>query len=299
MEGLSARVSPPRRNCERRSVRWRHSIVFGNSVSCYWRSTKRSARRGRSRTRSRCRKKNGESDPPGSRERSRSTTARHFQWSPQNGPSGFGSYRDGRALGHASGRGRNADGTAPTPGTGCRSADLSLSVRPSGFLPGVTCQADSDRSGPSESVASLLLVLALPYRPIPRRHRTGYREHRTLSWGAPHAGGGGSGGALRPRTPADETARRSGGDHQSRRANGGGDWRRYRRARASADPAGRAVGSTHGGRRTNSDSAYTNGRNRSACGEEGNPGPPGQDRRATGPHAGGQAGMRVYTNDMG
>ena len=42
-------------------------------------------------------------------------------------------------------------------------------------------------------IASLLLVSALPCRPIPRRRRTGHREYGVLSRRAPHAGGRGPG----------------------------------------------------------------------------------------------------------
>ena len=52
--------------------------------------------------------------------------------------------------------------------------------------------------------------------PVSRRCRTGHRKHGVLSRGAPHAGAGGPGGALRSWPPADETTRRPGGDHQSR-----------------------------------------------------------------------------------
>ena len=124
------------------------------------------------------------------------------------------------------------------PGSGRRSAAPFLAAcgHPA-RLPGVALQAGADGGGPGESVASLLLVLALSHRPVPRRCRTGHRKHGVLSRRAPHAGGGGPGGALRPRPPADETAGRSGGDHQSRGAHGGGHRGGYRRARAGGDPA--------------------------------------------------------------
>jgi len=75
--------------------------------------------------------------------------------------------------------------------------------------------------------------MALSHRSVPRRHRIGHRTHGSLSRGAPYASHRGTGSFLRSRTPADETARRSGGDHQGRGAHGGGDWRRHRRARVA------------------------------------------------------------------
>ena len=185
------------------------------------------------------------------------------------------------------------------PAPGGRAAQPSLSLRPPGQLSGIALQAGSDRRGRGRSLASLLPVPALPHRPIPRRCRTGHREHGVLSRGAPHAGGGGPGGPLRSRPPADETAGRSGGDHQSRGAHGGSHRRRYRRARAGGDPAGHAVGSADRGGRTDSDPVCANGWDRSAGGEERDGGPAGQDGRPTGPYAGSQVGMRVHPDHVG
>src|SRR5450756_3043741 len=179
-------------------------------------------------------------------------------------------------------RSRSPDRTAAVHGPGGRPAEHSLFLWSPSSLPGTALQAGSDRGGPGGSVASLLLVPALPYRPVPRRPRTGHRKYGVLSWGASHAGGGGTGGSLRPRPPADETARRSGVDHESGGTDGGSDRREYRRARAGTDPAGHAVGSTDGGGRTGSHPVCANGWDGSAGGEERNGGPERQDRRPTG-----------------
>ena len=194
------------------------------------------------------RKKNDGSDPPGSHARSRPTDARHLQRSPQDGPTGSGSHRDGCALGPASSRRSSVDRTAALPGPACRTAHPSLSLRPTSPLPGTTFQARPDGRGQGGGVAPLLPVPALPCRPVSCRCRTGHRKHGIISGSAPHAGPGRTGGSLRPRAPADEAARRSGGDHQSRGAHGGSDRRRYRRRRAAADPASRPVGSADRGR---------------------------------------------------
>jgi len=69
----------------------------------------------RSRTLSRQRKKNGRSDPPGNRARSRTTFARHLRRSPQSGTSRPGSHRSGGAFDEASGRSSRSDSTLAIP----------------------------------------------------------------------------------------------------------------------------------------------------------------------------------------
>jgi hypothetical protein len=112
-----------------------------------------------------------------------------------------------------------------------------LLLRPPGSLSGTALQASPHGGGESGSVPSLLLVPALPYRPIPRRHRPGHPKYGVLPRRAPHAGDGGPGVSLRPRTPADRVTRRTGSDHQSRGAHGGGGGRGHRRRRAEGNPA--------------------------------------------------------------
>src|SRR5213078_962205 len=142
------------------------------------------------------RKKNGGSDPSGSHARSRPTVACDLQRSPQNGASGSGSHRDGGALSHASGGRSSVDRTAALPNPNCRPAHPPVFLRPTGSLPGVALQADPDGSRQGGSLASLLLVRALPFRPISGGRRTGHRTHGVLSGSAPHAGAGGSGRSL-------------------------------------------------------------------------------------------------------
>ena len=200
------------------------------------------------RPRRRPRKKNGRSDPPGSRARSRPTVARHLQRRRKTGRLDLEAIEMAvRSAMHQAGAAALTE-LLQFPAPGRRPADHPLFLRPPGSLPGTALQAGPDRGGQGGSIAPLLLVPALSYRPIPRRCRTGHRKHGVLSGRAPHAGGGGPGGALRSRPPADETAGRSGGDHQSRGADGGSHRRGYRRARAGGDPAGRAVGSADGRR---------------------------------------------------
>lgn len=55
----------------------------------------------------------------------------------------------------------------PVPVAGQRM--IPCSCGPAGKLPGGALQADSDGSGGSGSIAPLLLVFALPSRPVPRR----------------------------------------------------------------------------------------------------------------------------------
>ncbi len=157
----------------------------------------------------------------------------------------------------------------------------------------------SDRGGLGGSVASLLPMLALSQRPISRRCRTGYRKHGVLAWGAPDGGCGGPRGGLRPRTPADETTCRSGCDHQSRGANGGGDWGRYRRARAGGDASGHAVGSADGHGQSGSYLLCANGWDRNTGGEERDGGPARQDGRSAIAYAGSEAGMRLHADCVG
>ena len=91
---------------------------------------------------------------------------------------------------------------------------------------------------------------------------------------------------LRSRAPADETTRRSGGDHQSRGAGGGSHRRGYRHRRAGRDPASGAVGSASGGGQTGSDPVRANGWDGNTGSEERDGGPARQDAKVSHPTPG-------------
>jgi hypothetical protein len=61
-------------------------------------------------------------------------------------------------------------------GDGAQSASIQL--WPSGALPWTALTAPADRSGGGGNRAFSVPVSALPSRPVPRRPRTGHREHR-------------------------------------------------------------------------------------------------------------------------
>ena len=126
------------------------------------------------RPRRRPRKKNGRSDPKGSRARSRPTVVRSLWRAPQNGAFRPGSHGDGCTLGHAPGRRHRADKTVAVPSSISRPAEYFLPLRSSGSLPGVTLQTGPYCGRQLGSVAPLLLVPPLPKRPIPHRCRVGH-----------------------------------------------------------------------------------------------------------------------------
>src|ERR1017187_264643 len=276
----TARPSPSR--CQvpplsiRPSAKWRSFGSSRNSVASLSKPMPRSVTCGRPRrSRRPTRKKNGRSHPEGSCARSRPTFARGLQRPPQDGALGTGSPGDGHACGHASSRGSRADRTVAIPSPGCRPAEHALRLRPSGALPGVALQAGPHGGRPSGSLAALLPVPGLPYRTVPRRCRTGYRAHGVLSCGAPHVGSGRPGGAFRSRAPADQTARRPGGDYPECGAHRGGDWAGHRRGRAGRDPAGQATGSANRAGKADTYSVCGNRRDGDTGGEERNGGPSG------------------------
>ena len=146
------------------------SLNSGNCRACIRslsRSTRRSARCARpNQTCFRPRKKNDGSDPPRGQARGRPTVARDLQWSPQDGPTGPGSHRDGCTLCPASSRRSGVDRAAALPSPGCRPAHPSVSLRPTSPLPGTTFQTRINGSGQGEGVAPLLPLRALPCWPI-------------------------------------------------------------------------------------------------------------------------------------
>src|ERR1700730_160228 len=203
----------------------------------------RSAAYGPSRSKSRPpRKKKLRSDPARNRARSRSMVARRLPGSPQDRLFRSGSPGDGGTLGHASRGSRGPQRTPPICSPGGGATEHPLPMWAAGSVSGITVQADPDRGGPGGSLASLLSVPTVSQRAIPRGRRTGYRKYGVLPRSAPHASRRRPGGPLRSRTPADETAGRSGGNHKVRGARGGAERGRYNRPRTSRDPAGHAVG---------------------------------------------------------
>jgi len=153
----------------------------------------KSARRGRWRKLGPRRKKNGGGHPARNRAGTRSIVTPDLPGSAQDGASGFRSPRNGGPLRDASGGSGGADRTAAVPSSGGRPEEHSVRVRSPGLLPGITGQTSADGSRASERVPSLLLVRALPFRPISSRCGTGSRTHLVLAGSAAHAGHRGSG----------------------------------------------------------------------------------------------------------
>ena len=140
------------------------------------RRTPRSAACGRARGWARpTRKKNGGSDPPGNRARSRRNCLRVIF----NGRRKTGAL-DLEAIEMAVRSAMHQAGAAALtellqfPDTAGGSAQRGLCLRPSGALPGIAFQAGSHRRGPGASVAALLFVPALSRGPVSRRCRTGH-----------------------------------------------------------------------------------------------------------------------------
>jgi hypothetical protein len=118
--------------------------------------------------------KNGGSHPARDHARSKPTVACDSQRPTPSGTSGTGGHRDVGALRHAPCWGNGPDQTAAVPSPGDRPVDHRLLLWLLSALSGTALQTGPDRGGQGGSVAPLLLVPALSYRPLPRRCRTGH-----------------------------------------------------------------------------------------------------------------------------
>lgn len=110
--------------------------------------------------------KKGRSDPPGNRARSRATARCDLYRPLQDRASRFGSDRNGRTRGHASGRSRGPDRVAAISSAG--PADYTVPVWAASTLSGTALENSSDRGWGGGSLTALVSVSALSSRAVSR-----------------------------------------------------------------------------------------------------------------------------------